>query len=1509
MQSKKFFSVIVMLLLVFVCFVNIVPAAADVPIDEEHFPDPVFRESVQCFDMVINFGNNDGILNEEEMLRITEINLSGVVLNENSDAHAASLKGIEYLTNLRELHIDNTDIDELDLSKNVELRILECQNRENLTKLDLSKNTELRKLNCWNCKNLTDLDVSNCKFLNELFCFGTKIKNLDLSNNTMLTTLYCGGYSTGFSPNITYYYLNSLNISKNKQLTELRIEDSAITELDLSNNINLVSAECYWTPELKHVDVRNCKKLQKLHLGYNILEELDVSNNTLLTSLSLIGRTNIGSFLVNPDEQGRLDTYRGIKTLYLKNAVNLRFLEVNQYELRELDLTNNVNLKEANLGVHALYANNYKVEDIHYYQNDYEEITGKAALVSINLSDYIKNISNVTITSNIESKSNWWECNAFCEVYSYDSSTGILLFFVPLRTYEEVSDVISTAYFGNYLHYEYDTHSPINVNDTNRSNRYISVYIIPTNDAETPTTPIPSTPAPSQDPINMKIEALERAGFGTDNIICDMTDDYYLNNAGIALDETMIARRAYSDYGKIGLTADGNSRLILRVQTDKPGYAYFRVDNIGATLEPLNNRKRKDTYSTSLRTSEEGELGYQASAVLTAPEQFPSGKTFPSDKFKVHVEFEADDGTKTEKDLELVIEAAPVVLIPGLLNDSAKTFGVYGKTGVIQSLKNSKFKEEHIAFCDYMNLRGVAQLDKDYNRVFEALKNIFDYYAQGGIVCTRADIVAHGLGGLMIRKFLEKTRTDSEDGNNWTVRSYKQGMVRRVITIATPHRGTPWADSPLAKSLLGILNSAVWDSLIYDQPIKNALLKPVYLLMNIFEGNNWATIIGEGMNDIMTTANRSYGYPSDIPMYAIYGNVKDRNNADTLIDSTTMLIDKRTGKNLAVFDVKTHIFDYLPKILDKISKNKDLFAAKFLRAAGTVYNVPEYVGLMMNAISSLLFASNKGHDMIVSVESAAGDFEGYCTGFINGDNYHWSICRQEDVGDKVADLLKGSVTKFKIFGSNNMTAANKAASTRTFNAASSNSTLKAAAESETENFAFIDCLNLQVWKNTSETVRFKLQSNNSVTQEIFCFIDTDDRSRFFKFPTSGENKNKFEVEFDVKDIFADMNLEILEIYCFSRNPNDTDGSSIYTSNIVTALADSEVTTNDVKVEENITPETGTKGNGNVIPEKIEINTEKINNMSSDELKKMFENKTDVALTGEIDDLSQVLKNLESVTTVKTLDLSKVEKLTDVKLDENSKIENLILTGNGSVKTVTIPGNTALKNLDISESKVTTVDIKGCTNIESVNMNNCELLEYLDVSETTITSLNAVNCKNLKTLKCSSCKITELNIQDCEQLESLDCSNNCLTKFYAGAFGNLNDLKCENQNVYGLKKTTHLNILDILFGRTINISAANDDEVNELANIKDIKAFDNNGNEIIVTYHNETGDVTFVSEPAQMKYNYITGFKDILMDVTVGMSNNQEEAELDKSGGGCSVNIGLILLLFVCWHLFALRLKL
>ena len=79
-------------------------AWGDVPIDEEHFPDSVFREKISEKDT-----DGDGVLSDEEIAEITSLSL----LN----AGISSLKGVEYLTAIKILWCDSNHLTALDVRK------------------------------------------------------------------------------------------------------------------------------------------------------------------------------------------------------------------------------------------------------------------------------------------------------------------------------------------------------------------------------------------------------------------------------------------------------------------------------------------------------------------------------------------------------------------------------------------------------------------------------------------------------------------------------------------------------------------------------------------------------------------------------------------------------------------------------------------------------------------------------------------------------------------------------------------------------------------------------------------------------------------------------------------------------------------------------------------------------------------------------------------------------------------------------------------------------------------------------------------------------------------------------------------------------------------------------------------------------------------------------------------------------------------------------------------------
>ena len=233
-------------------------ALADVAIDENNFPDEYFRASVVRFDK-----NDDGSLSDDEIAAVKKIKVA--------DNGIVSLKGIEYFTNLVELHCGYNQLTELNVSKNTLLEYLYCGGNQ-LTKLDVSGNTALWRLECYD-NQLTKVDFSKNTSLGSLICFNNQLTELDISKNTTLLDLSCGSNQ-----------LTRLDLSKNSALELLICENNQLTELDLSRNTSLQWLHCSGN-RLTVLDVSRNTLLQQLGCHSNKLKKLDISGNPTLKSL------------------------------------------------------------------------------------------------------------------------------------------------------------------------------------------------------------------------------------------------------------------------------------------------------------------------------------------------------------------------------------------------------------------------------------------------------------------------------------------------------------------------------------------------------------------------------------------------------------------------------------------------------------------------------------------------------------------------------------------------------------------------------------------------------------------------------------------------------------------------------------------------------------------------------------------------------------------------------------------------------------------------------------------------------------------------------------------------------------------------------------------------------------------------------------------------------------------------------------------------------------------------
>ena len=118
-----------------------------------------------------------------------------------------------------------------------------------------------------------------------MFCYSNQLSRLDVSYNTLLTSLGCQ------SNNLT-----SLAVSNNTALVDLGCSYNQITELDVRNNKDLKSLQCQ-NNQLTELDVSQNKKLTTLTCNNNQLEEL-VSVYSMNNTLSVIGFNSKDDYIV-----------------------------------------------------------------------------------------------------------------------------------------------------------------------------------------------------------------------------------------------------------------------------------------------------------------------------------------------------------------------------------------------------------------------------------------------------------------------------------------------------------------------------------------------------------------------------------------------------------------------------------------------------------------------------------------------------------------------------------------------------------------------------------------------------------------------------------------------------------------------------------------------------------------------------------------------------------------------------------------------------------------------------------------------------------------------------------------------------------------------------------------------------------------------------------------------------------------------------------------------------------
>ena len=300
-MKKRILSIVLCLVMVFSLLPFTASAASAIPINEETFPDPVFREYVLKI-------VGSSVLTEEKARQIEVLDVSWSNIKKVLDKRdpITSLLGIRYLRYVKDLN---------------------CSGQKLKKTLNLEQNSRVEKLDC-RANQLTDLWFHTGSSLKYLNCGGNKFTALNLSKNPELTELYCSGNK-----------ITALDLSANKKLQKIVAQANALTTLDTRNLPELTYLDLQANFDLKAIDVSKSTKLEFLNVAQGKLTSLNVSNNRMLVELYVFLNQLTALDVRSNYLLKKLNCYENqLTALDLSSNVALEYLDVSENPIAELDL-------------------------------------------------------------------------------------------------------------------------------------------------------------------------------------------------------------------------------------------------------------------------------------------------------------------------------------------------------------------------------------------------------------------------------------------------------------------------------------------------------------------------------------------------------------------------------------------------------------------------------------------------------------------------------------------------------------------------------------------------------------------------------------------------------------------------------------------------------------------------------------------------------------------------------------------------------------------------------------------------------------------------------------------------------------------------------------------------------------------------------------------------------------------------------------------------------------------
>jgi pimeloyl-ACP methyl ester carboxylesterase len=285
-----------------------------------------------------------------------------------------------------------------------------------------------------------------------------------------------------------------------------------------------------------------------------------------------------------------------------------------------------------------------------------------------------------------------------------------------------------------------------------------------------------------------------------------LNDQGIINDVYLAAASTQIVN---------GVAADGTTQVVVRFDNkggnsgDQVQFSLFNDQGVPA----VSNAPTEDGYLTLLDGTNSGNTitvpalmlsNYpdpMAFAIYHAPIDFvrPNNQNDPAAQNRaVTIQVQVQSQNAGTGSVQIV--RPPVALIHGLWSDLS-TWDFFSPLALPNRQYDSRFQAYRIDYKEHNGDHVDTIVSSPGGPIDQLLSDLADFKVSLNVAAIQFDVVVHSMGGLV-------TRDMTLDPRFLAVANFKKGLVHKLITIGTPHNGSPLVNelnqsSPLCKALFG----------------------------------------------------------------------------------------------------------------------------------------------------------------------------------------------------------------------------------------------------------------------------------------------------------------------------------------------------------------------------------------------------------------------------------------------------------------------------------------------------------------------------------------------------------------------------------------------------------------------------------------------------------------------------------------------------------------------------------